>query len=192
MIRINLLPKKVSKRKVGLLQHLILTVAGLALLLVVMGYFWVSLNGKIADLRRQVAAAQAEKDSLKDVHAQKTAYEQNIAKLKNKLDIITNVKERRFLPVRLFDQLTAVLDRDMPVWLSSYSFQEDKVQIEGFSLSNPDLARFVTSLEKTPFYRDVDLLFSGKVKEGEREIFRFGLTAVRETEGPVAAQAGGQ
>lgn len=189
MIRINLIPKKVSKKKMGLLQHLIATGAGLALVLVVLGYFWVSLNGEISDLRVKVAAAEAEKERLKDVNNQKNAYEQNIAKLKNKLDIITKVKEKRYLPVRVFDDMTAVLDRDTPVWLSSLSYQEDKIVMDGFSLSNPDLAAFVTKLEKTSFFQDADLLFSEKVKQDDREIFRFQLNALPQTQGTMAAKA---
>ena len=44
MIRINLIPKKVSKKKMGLMQHI--AVAGLAVLVVVggIGYSWMSLS----------------------------------------------------------------------------------------------------------------------------------------------------
>lgn len=181
MIRINLLPKKVSKKKLGLVQHLIATLLIFTLTFVVIGYFWVSLNGKIADLKKQVAAAAAEKEKLKDVNSQKQKYEQNIEKLKSKLDIISKIKEKRFLPVRLFDELTKVLGSDTPVWLTRLSISDENIQIEGFSLSNPDLADFVTSLDETPFYRNVDLLFSEKVTKDDREIYRFSLNAKAQT-----------
>jgi type IV pilus assembly protein PilN len=182
MIRINLLPKKVSRKKIGLMQHLVLTGAALLLLLVGMGYYWMSLNARVTGLKRQVAAAEAEKQKLKDVNSQKAAYEQNIAKLKGKLDIIGQIKEARFMPVRLFDQLTLVLNRNTPVWLTSYSYSGDKIVMEGYSLSNPDLAAFVTKMEKTPFYRNVELLFSEKTVIDEREVYRFSLNALTQTE----------
>lgn len=181
MIRINLLPKKVSKKKLGVMQHLAAAGAVYLLTLVAIGYFWMSLNGTIEDLRRKVNIAQAEKESLKDVNRQKKNYETNIAKLRNKLDIITKIKEKRFVPIRLFDELTKVLDRSMPVWLTKYSYDKDVVKMEGYSLSNPDLAAFVTKMEKTPFYEEVDLLFSEKVKKDERQIFHFSITAKAQT-----------
>jgi type IV pilus assembly protein PilN len=182
MIRINLLPKKVSKKKIGLMQHMVLTGAILILILMGMGYYWMSLNSRISDLKRQVAVAKAEKQKLKDVNSQKAAYEQNIAKLKGKLDIITKIKEARFIPIRLFDDLTRVLNSETPVWLSSYSFSGDKVSMEGFSLSNADLAAFVTKMERTLFYKDVELLFSEKTIMDEREVYHFSLTALPQKE----------
>jgi type IV pilus assembly protein PilN len=182
MIRINLLPKKVSKKKAGLMQHLVLTGAVFLFLVVGMGYYWMSLNARVAKLKGQVIAAEAEKQKLKDVNNQKAAYEQNIAKLKGKLDIIGQIKEARFMPIRLFDQLTLVLNRNTPVWLTSYSYSDNKIVMEGYSLSNPDLAAFVTKMEKTPFYRDVELLFSEKTMKDEREVYRFSLNAQAQTE----------
>ena len=182
MIRINLLPKKVSKKKIGLMQHMVLTGAIIALIMVGVGYYWMSLNSRISDLRRQVAVAEAEKQKLKDVNSQKAAYEQNIAKLKGKLDIIAKIKEARFMPIRLFDNLTKVLNSETPVWLDAYSFSGEKVSMKGFSLSNADLAAFVTKMERTPFYKSVELLFSEKTTMDEREVYRFELTAVPQKE----------
>ena len=124
----------------------------------------------------------AEKEKLKDVNRQKSEYEQNIAKLKNKLDVIGQIQEGRYLPVRLFDELTKVLDKDTPVWLTSFSVDEGKIKMEGMSLSNKDLADFVTRLERTPFYKDVDLLYSEKQKKDDREIYKFSLNAMAQTE----------
>jgi type IV pilus assembly protein PilN len=178
MIRINLLPKKVSKKKLGLMQHLVLTGVLLVVILAGIGYYWMSLNARIADLGRQIAAAKAEKEKLKDVYNQKAAYEQNIAKLKGKLDIITKIKEARFMPIRLFDDVTRVLNTETPVWLTSYNYAEGKVSMDGFSLSNPDLAAFVTKMERTSFYQNVELLYSEKQTIEEREVYRFSITAV--------------
>jgi Tfp pilus assembly protein PilN len=188
MIRVNLLPKKGSKKKMGMVQHLVFTAIALAVVLVGIGYFWVSLNGKIAELKKQVRVTKAEVEKLKDVNNQKTKYEASIAKLKSKLDIITTIKARRYLPVRLFDELTAVLDKDTPVWLTKFSVNSGSIQMEGYSLSNKDLARFVTKLERTSFYEKVDLLYSDKTKKDDREIFRFSINAKAQTQGDVVAQ----
>jgi type IV pilus assembly protein PilN len=188
MIRVNLLPKKVSKKKMGMVQHLVFTAVALALVVVGIGYFWVSLNGKIAELKKQVRVTKAEVEKLKDVNNEKNRYEASIAKLKSKLDIITTIKAQRYLPIRLFDELTAVLDKDTPVWLTKFSINGGAVQMEGYSLSNKDLARFVTKLEKTPFFEQVDLLYSEKTKKDDREIFRFSINARAQTKGDVVAQ----
>lgn len=188
MIRVNLLPKKVSKKKMGLVQHLVFTAVALAVVLVGIGFFWVNLNGKIAELKKQVRVTKAEVEKLKDVNQEKNKYEASIARLKSKLDIISTIKAGRYLPVRLFDELTVVLDKDTPVWLTKFSVNRNALQMEGYSLSNKDLARFVTKLEKTPFYQQVDLLYSEKTKKDDREIFRFSINAQAQTKGDVVAQ----
>ena len=69
------------------------------------------------------------------------------------------------------------MDESTPVWLTSYSFTGDSLKLDGFSLSNPDLASFVTRLENTPHYKGVELLFSEKIEQDERVMFRFSLNA---------------
>ena len=176
----------------GVVQHLTLSGALLGLTVIVIAYLWMGLNSQISDLKKQVAVARAEKEKLKDVNTEKTKYERNIAKLKNQLDIIIKIKEKRFLPVRLFDDLTMVLDRDTPVWLTKFSVTDGNIQMEGIALSNRNLADFVTRLEKTPFYREVDLLYSEKVKKEDREIYKFSLNAKAQTEDIQQVQKGVQ
>jgi type IV pilus assembly protein PilN len=189
MIRINLIPKKVSKKKMGLMQHV--AFAGLAFLLVAggIGYFWMSLNTKLNTLNRQVTEAREEKEKLKNVNRERKKYEKSISKLKNQLDIIAKIKAGRFIPIRLFDELTKVLsakDPKVPIWLSKFDYGKGKgaqVKMDGYSLSNPDLAAFVTKMEKTPFYKNLNLIFSQKSskKKEEREYYRFSLTANPQT-----------
>jgi type IV pilus assembly protein PilN len=185
MIRINLIPKKVSKKKMGLMQHI--AVAGLAFLVVAggIGYSWMSLNTKLSTLNRQVAEAEAEKEKLKNVNQERTRYEKSIKRLKSQLDIIKKIKAGRFLPIRLFDEITKVLDAKTPIWLAKFTFAAGKgkgpaIRMDGFSLSNPDLAAFVTKTEKTPFYEQLNLIVSQKIKakkEDGREYYKFSLTA---------------
>jgi type IV pilus assembly protein PilN len=188
MIRINLIPKKVSKKKMGLMQHV--AFAGLAFLLAAggIGYSWMSLNTKLSNINRQVAEAKAEKEKLKNVNQERQKYEKSIKKLKSQLDIIVQIKAGRFLPIRLFDELTKVLDAKTPIWLTKYTYGGGKgkkgavIKMDGFSLSNPDLAAFVTKLEKTPYFQKLNLIVSqkstkGKKKEEQRPYYKFSLTA---------------
>ena len=116
MIRINLIPKKVSKKKMGLVQNLAITGGVYLIVFGVLGYLTVTMNGKISNLRVQLNQANAEKERLKNVQQEKQKYEQNIAKLKSQLDIIAQIKNNRLLPVRVLDDLTRVIaQRKAPV-----------------------------------------------------------------------------
>jgi type IV pilus assembly protein PilN len=177
MIRINLLAKKVSKKKAGAIQHLAIGAAAVALLIVGLIWVWVDQNGKLANLSSQISRQQAEKERLKNVNEEKSRFEQEKAELERKLAIITRLQKERIVPVHLLDELTKAIEVSTPVWITSYSYVADGVSMDGYSLSHEALRPLVDSLEKSPSYKDVELLFSERGDLQGREVFRFSFKA---------------
>jgi Tfp pilus assembly protein PilN len=177
MIKINLLAKKTSKKKTGAIQHLAVGVVAVLLLAVGLGWVWVDQSGKLAVLRKQIATQEAEKERLKNVNEQKAKFEAEKGELERKLAIITRLQKERIVPVRLLDELTKVLDAATPVWITSYSFTTGGVSLNGYALSHEALRPMVDNLEKSAFYKDVELLFSERTDVQGREIFSFSIKA---------------
>jgi Tfp pilus assembly protein PilN len=180
MIRINLLARKVSKKKAGAIQHLAIGGAVLAALLAVGVWQWFSLNGELRTLDLKIADAQAKKDALKNVSEEKTKFEKEKSELESKIGIITKLQKERGTPVHLLDELTRVIDSGSPVWLEGYAYGETGITITGFSLSNEAIRPLVEGLEASPYYKAVDLKSSVKQRIGEREVFRFEIAAAVE------------
>jgi len=180
MIRINLLARKVSKKKAGAIQHLALGGAVLAVLLAIAAWQWFALNGELAAVNRNIAEAQAKKDALKNVNEEKTKFENEKAELESKIGIITKLQKERGTPVHLLDELTRVIDGNAPVWLDGYAFSSTGITLSGFSLSNEAIRPLVEGLEASPYYAGVDLKSSVKQRLGEREVFRFEIAAAVE------------
>lgn len=177
MIRINLLAKKVSKKKAGAIQHLAIGVAAVLVLAVGLGWVWVDLSGKLAKLRVEIGKQEAEKERLKNVNEQKGKFETEKGELERKLAIITRLQKERIVPVHLLDELTRVLDAATPVWITTYAFAPGGVTFDGYSLSNEALRPMVDNLEKSAYYKDVELLFSERSDLQGRELFRFSIKA---------------
>lgn len=177
MIKINLLAKKVSKKKAGVIQHLAIGAAALVLLAVGLGWVWVDQNGKLAALRSQILKQESEKERLKNVNEEKGRFEKEKGELERKLAIITKLQKERIVPVHLLDEITRAIDSATPIWLTSYAYTPAGVTFDGFSLSHEALRPLVDSLEKSPFYKDVDLLFSERSDLQGREVFRFSIKA---------------
>jgi len=177
MIRVNLLAKKASKKKAGAIQHLAIGAAAVVLLAAGLGWVWVDQSGKLAVLRSQIAKQEAEKERLKNVNEQKGRFESDKAEIERKLAIITRLQKERIVPVHLLDELTRVLDASTPVWIVSYGFTPGGVSFDGYSLSNEALRPMVDNLEKSPFYKEVELLYSERSDLQGREIFRFSIKA---------------
>lgn len=177
MIRINLLAKKVSKKKAGAIQHLAAGVAVILLLLLGLGWVWMNQNDKLATLRSQVAKQQAEKERLKNVNEEKARFESEKTELERKLAIITKLQKERIVPVHLLDELTRAIDVTTPIWLTSYAYTPGGVTLDGYSLSHEALRPLVDSLEKSPYHQSVELLYSERSEIQGRTVFHFGIKA---------------
>lgn len=183
MIRINLLKKKVSKKKAGVIQHLAIGGAVLLLALGVCAWLWVGLTSDLAAVQTKIDASEAEKLRLKDVNEEKTKYEKEQGELERKLAIITKLQKERSVPVHLIDELTRVIDLGTPVWLDKFTFTPAGVTLSGYSLSNEALRPLVEGLERSPWYQGVELRWSEKREMSGREVFNFEITASVEQPG---------
>lgn len=177
MIKINLLAKKVSKKKAGAIQHLAIGGAVVVLLLAGLAWVWIDQSGKLARLRTQIAAQEAEKTRLKNVNEEKASFEKEKGELERKLAIITRLQKERIVPVRLLDELTRIIDVSTPVWVSNYAYTAGGVSIDGYSLSHEALRPLVDGLEKSAYYKEVELLYSERADLQGREVFRFSIKA---------------
>lgn len=139
-VGVNLLqPEKRARRERTRLK--INLALGAAVVLVLFGVMWNSLNQKRADLeqfRQRVAEVRAEARAVTD--------------LKNELDKATEaagfLAQRRAKQPALLDVIlvvTHILPDD--IWLQRLQIKEDKVSITGHS---PDASRVISILEQTP------------------------------------------
>lgn len=177
MIRINLLAKKVSKKKAGAIQHLAIGGAAVLLLAVVLAFVWSDQRGKLASLNSQISTQESEKARLKNVKEEKDRFEKEKGELERKLAIITKLQKERIVPVHLLDEITRVLDAGTPIWILSYAYTAAGVAIDGYSLSYEALRPMVDNLEKSAYYKEVELLYSERADIQGREVFRFSIKA---------------
>ena len=183
MIRINLLAKKVSKKKAGAIQHLMIGAGAVLVLAIGLAWVWVDQSGKLAALHKDIARQEAEKDRLKNVNEEKARFEKDKGEIERKLAIITKLQKERIIPVHLLDELTRVLDAGTPIWITNYAFTAGGVTLDGYSLSNEALRPMVDNLEKSPYYKDVELLYSDRTELLGRDVFRFSIKASVEEPG---------
>jgi type IV pilus assembly protein PilN len=177
MIRINLLAKKASKKKAGAIQHLVIGAAAMVILALGLGWVWVDQSEKLATLRTQIAKQEAEKVRLKNVNDEKGRFEKEKGELERKLAIITRLQKERIVPVHLLDELTRVIDVGTPIWITTYAYTPGGVSLDGYSLSHEALRPMVDNLEKSAYYKDVELLFSERSDLQGRQVFRFSIKA---------------
>jgi type IV pilus assembly protein PilN len=180
MIRINLLPaeeKQVRrsmptfKRPSGLLLPLVLLGTGIS---VVVGAV-VHQQAQLQSLGRDLKQVEAEIQRLAPEVALVERLGKERAELDLRLSVIDQLSEKRFHAVRLLDEL----DRAVPdyLWLAgAVQTDEDKMSIEGVTFSNLIIADYMTRLDRSPYFSDIDLGVAERGEIEERDVVKFKLS----------------
>jgi type IV pilus assembly protein PilN len=155
MIRMNLLPVREERRKADIQQQLVLVAGTILLTLLVMGAYHLHLTAKISGVRERSVRLQKEIDDFGPQLAQVEDFRRKKEGIEKKLDVITKLDRARSGPVHMLDELA--IHTPERIWLTEIETKGDRIAIEGISLDNELVALFLTSLNGSPYFRDVEL-----------------------------------
>ena len=155
MIKINLLPVREERRRMGARQEQLLI--ALVLILVGLGVFYwhSSTNNKIKDLQKQISQADQEIKRLSKIVKQVEKFKKDKKTLEGKISVIDELKTHRQVQVHYMDEFNKALPEQ--VWIDFYQQKGDAIVIRGKSLSTEDIASFMRNLEGSDYFRGVEL-----------------------------------
>jgi type IV pilus assembly protein PilN len=175
MIRINLLPVRVSKKKVAGRQQVLL-LALLVLLALIVNWVWVS--SRAADLASRESKMRRTRDEItqldriigevKDIRAQQAA-------LKEKLDILERLKAGRSGPVKLLDQLAQIIPERLEI--RKMDEKGGAVTFDGSAATIDDVSAFMSALKGTPYFSQIELKKTTAVNRAGLRIVDFTVVA---------------
>jgi type IV pilus assembly protein PilN len=155
MIRINLLPVREARRKaeVGSQVAMIAISAGVSVVLS-LGIHQV-VRAELGGAQKRIAALNQQLAEYKPQQAKVDAFKAKKADIQQKLAVIERLERSRSGPVHILDELaTRTPDR---VWLTELKADDGQIQLEGMSLDNELVALFLTSLNDSPYFTNVEL-----------------------------------
>jgi type IV pilus assembly protein PilN len=159
MIRINLLPTRKKKRKPLILPPPFLYGIGALVLVIIISLGMVIyMNGKVSDLKEDIAAKQKRMQELKVVLKKIEDLEKNNEEVKRKTRIIEQLKRNQIVPLVLLDEVSEVLPEG--VWLTKLTDKNMAINIEGYAHSNTELVEYVQSLKALKYFQNVTLIES--------------------------------
>lgn len=155
MVRINLLPVRVSKKKEAGQQQLALFAVILAVGLVG-NYLWQSSRAaelkarqqKLARTREDIAQLERIIGEVRDIKEQQQALEQ-------KLGVLERLKAGRSGPVHMLDELATITPKQL--WLSKVEEKGGAVTFSGSALSIDDVSAFMSALKTSKYFSGVEL-----------------------------------
>ena len=182
MIKINLLPVREERRRMGARQEQMLFFLVLVLTFIGVYYWHSTTNRKIKDLRLEITQVEQEITRLSKIVKEVEQFKADKKVLEGKIAVIDTLKTYRQVQVHYMDELNKALPAE--TWLEFYQQRDTSLVLRGKSLSPDDIAAFMRNLEASDWFTDVrlDQTNQQEVSVGERRMrisdFSLRLTVV--------------
>ena len=175
MIRINLLPVRISKRKEAGRKQLLL--AALAAVLVLIFNFWWSL-GRARELARaeeKLKRTKGEIAQLEKIIGEVKNIKAEQAAVKDKLAVLEKLKAGRQGPVRMLDAFFGVIFKRL--WLRRMEERGGAITFEGTAGTIDDVSAFLSGLKKSPYFSNPELKKTTAKDDKKYKLVEFTITA---------------
>jgi type IV pilus assembly protein PilN len=179
MIRINLLPREgKAQRKPAIslkVGDLVLPVVMLAAAGLVIAGTTVSQRMRIANLQKEIADVEAQSRALAPQIERVQRLAQERAELDLRLGIINRLEQGRTQSVRLMDELARCVPDHL--WLTSATQDAGgTLTLEGVTFSNLVVSDYMSRLERSPMFAQVELDVAERATVGDRDVVKFRVT----------------
>ena len=156
MIRINLIPRRVRK-KAAILRKQLGIMGAVVLVSLILSYgLNASISGKIEDERRQITAKSSRIDTLKATKLKELdTFEKIEAEKKERVNVVEKIEKESAGPVRVLDTLASKIPPQS--WLENLKEEGPTLKVTGWTADNLIVARFMSSLQASPFFKEVEL-----------------------------------
>ncbi len=196
MIRINLLPYRAAQKKENIRRQISIFVLAVIMVVGILVYYNMSLNSDIDALNTQIKntksmLAQVEKQA-RQVDEIKKAFD----RLKQKTDVIKNLETNRKIAVQLLDNMTTLVAEKVSVssseaspdsdtkpvkrlWFTNFQENRNQIELQGIALDNKTIADFMSRLEASDLFMNVNLKTIKQQKINELNLKNFEIICTR-------------
>jgi type IV pilus assembly protein PilN len=196
MIKINLLVEARAERvaraplislgAANLNNYILLGLIILGLAFVGLRYW--RLSSTLAAIKAEIVVNQREYDRLKPIIAEVEAFKKKNAELKHKIEVIEQLKQNQYGPVRIMDEVSKALP-DL-LWLTNMGLTGNLLSMQGQALNENAVANFISNLAASPFFAEPSLRI---MSQDDRGVFTFDLSCTfTQTPREAAPAASGQ
>lgn len=174
MIKINLLPFRVSKKKEALRQQLVVMGAILIVSLVAVGVVYSVTLGKIRSAKAEITRSEGELEALKKKIGEINNLKKLQADVQKKLDVLSQLRRDKTGPAIRLARLSDMVSERM--WLTKYQESGTNVLISGLAYSEDLIADFMRKIQASPEFVNVELQVSEQKELSGVKLKRFDLS----------------
>jgi len=148
--------------------------------------FW---NGAVTNLQTELKKEQAEEARLAGIKAENVRYQQQLALLQQRINTIQTLQTSRTGPVELMISLSNVVNRTGDIYLYSMTPAGDRLGFRGQSGSVESMAEFISALNHSGAFEDVQLRQFFEDDQHGRLTYKFVLDCQYKQPGAAAGAA---
>jgi len=168
MIRINLLPFRVARKKESIRKQISIFLLLIFLTIVALFWYTMFINNQILGVKEKTKQVNHQILKYKKKADRVAKIKKNLKILEEKLEIVSSLKKQRGKQLILFDSMTDLIVPER-MWLESFKTNKNSVTIKGIAFDNPTIADFMEKLENSSIFGKVDL------KTAKIKIFKDGV-----------------
>ena len=195
MIRINLLGSQKARSKksaalsmpsmdLGNLGGPLVQVAAVALIAGGLNFaYWYQLDRDKTAIEIKMRVAEQKNRELADIKVRYLERQKQADAYKRRVDVIDQLRTNQTGPVNLLATIGDTVNGTEAVWLNSMQDQGASIAIDGTALSTDAVANLISNLQKTGFFRNVEIRESFQDENvKDMQAFQFSLTCEKATE----------
>ena len=174
MIKINLIPFRDIEKKENIRRQVTIAVLSVILVVVVMAYYYIRLKNTIADMTAEIENTKMELKAAETEAKKVDQIKQELNRLNTKIQVIKTIETSRKASIKLLDNMTKMVDEQTSVdesgaspdeigkpvkrlWFTSFQANGPDININGIALDNKTVADFMTRLQGSKIYKNVNL-----------------------------------
>ena len=179
MIRVNLLPREEKAKRKSASAPIDLKIGDMVLPAIVLGAAALVITGSTmsqrarqAGLEKSIQQVDAESRALAPQIARVNQLAQERAELDLRMGIISKLEKGRTQSVRLMDELARCVPDHL--WLTGVSQDAgNHLQLEGVTYSNLVVSDFMSRIERSPMFSNVELVVAERGQVTDKSVVKF-------------------
>jgi type IV pilus assembly protein PilN len=156
MIRINLLPFRVARKKENIRRQISIFLLLILLTAVALVWYTRVIDNQILVVKEKTKQVNAQILKYKEKADRVARIKKDLKILKEKLEIVSSLQKQREKQLILFDGMTDLIVPGR-MWIESFKTNKNSVTIKGIAFDNPTIAEFMEKLERSSLFSKVDL-----------------------------------
>ena len=156
MIRINLLPYRVARKKENVRIQVNIFLGSVVIVVGILFLVYNFLGNKIDRLNNEIASTQTQLAKYEEINKEIAEIRKKLDVLERKIQVIQSLERDRKAPVQNLDSLyNLVVEKRM--WYTQIEEKGDSIKVSGIAVDNQTVADYMTNIEKSDRFMNVRL-----------------------------------